>query len=167
MGYGGLESPIYHLLYTISPAAVAAGSQNISMAKQLKPIEGHIAQINAPRFAEDRKMWVIKLKSDRLSRNWQSRLGDCCKLLKGFLTEVLSGRDDSWFLMFRVIAPIAGHKVICLPAFGGVPLQGIFQIGEIIPQHFVHLSLSQRGNLKDFSQVQERVHHPIFSVLTP
>ena len=29
------------------------------MAKQLKPIEGHIAQINAPRFAEDRNMWVM------------------------------------------------------------------------------------------------------------
>jgi hypothetical protein len=29
------------------------------MAKQLKQIEGHIAQINAPRFAEDRKMWVM------------------------------------------------------------------------------------------------------------
>jgi hypothetical protein len=50
------------------------GSQNVYMAKQLKPIEGHIAQINAPRFAEDRNMWVMKLKSDRLSRNWQSRL---------------------------------------------------------------------------------------------
>jgi len=35
------------------------GSQNIRMAKQLKPIEGHIAQINAPRFAEDRNMWVM------------------------------------------------------------------------------------------------------------
>ena len=37
-------------------------SQNIHMAKQLKPIEGHIAQINAPRFAEDRNMWVMMLK---------------------------------------------------------------------------------------------------------
>ena len=45
------------------------GSQNMCMAKQLKPIEDHIAQINAPRFAEDRNMWVVKLKSDRLSRN--------------------------------------------------------------------------------------------------
>jgi hypothetical protein len=35
------------------------GSQNMCMAKQLKPIEGHIAQINAPRFAEDRNMWVM------------------------------------------------------------------------------------------------------------
>jgi hypothetical protein len=35
------------------------GSQNIRMAKQIKPIEGHIAQINAPRFAEDRNMWVM------------------------------------------------------------------------------------------------------------
>ena len=31
------------------------------MAKQLKQIDGHIAQINAPRFAEDRNMWVMKL----------------------------------------------------------------------------------------------------------
>jgi len=38
------------------------GSQNIRMAKQLKPIDGHIAQINAPRFAEDRNMWVMILK---------------------------------------------------------------------------------------------------------
>jgi hypothetical protein len=60
------------------------GSQNIRMAKQLKPIEGHIAQINAPRFAEDRNMWVMKLKSDRLSRNWQSRLGDCLNYLMSF-----------------------------------------------------------------------------------
>jgi len=45
------------------------GSQNIRMAKQLKQIDGHIAQINAPRFAEDRNTWVVKLKSDRLSRN--------------------------------------------------------------------------------------------------
>jgi len=35
------------------------GSQNIRMAKQLKPIEGHIDQVNAPRFAEDRNMWVM------------------------------------------------------------------------------------------------------------
>ena len=42
------------------------GSQNIRMAKQLKPIEGHIAQINAPRFAEDRSMWVMM----RLERGW-------------------------------------------------------------------------------------------------
>ena len=35
------------------------GSQNIRMAKQLKQIDGHIAQINAPRFAEDRNMWVM------------------------------------------------------------------------------------------------------------
>jgi hypothetical protein len=39
------------------------GSQNIRMAKQLKPIEGHIAQINAPRFAEDRNMWVMLVYS--------------------------------------------------------------------------------------------------------
>ena len=32
------------------------------MAKQLKQIEGHIAQINAPRFAEDRNMWVMMVK---------------------------------------------------------------------------------------------------------
>ena len=38
------------------------GSQNMCMAKQLKQIEGHIAQINAPRFAEDRNMWVMMLK---------------------------------------------------------------------------------------------------------
>jgi len=40
------------------------GSQNIRMAKQLKPIEGHIAQINAPRFAEDRNMWVMMVKEN-------------------------------------------------------------------------------------------------------
>jgi hypothetical protein len=60
------------------------GSQNMCMAKQLKQIDGHIAQINSPRFAEDRNMWVMKLKSDRLSRNWQSRLGDCLNYLMSF-----------------------------------------------------------------------------------
>ena len=34
------------------------------MAKQLKPIEGHIAQINAPRFAEDLNMWVMIVKEN-------------------------------------------------------------------------------------------------------
>jgi len=42
------------------------GSQNMCMAKQLKPIEGHIAQINAPRFAEDRNMWVMMVKENAL-----------------------------------------------------------------------------------------------------
>ena len=45
------------------------GSQNIRMAKQLKPIEGHIAQINAPRFAEDRNMWVMMVKENG---KWQA-----------------------------------------------------------------------------------------------
>ena len=45
------------------------GSQNIHMAKQLKQIEGHIAQINSPRFAEDRKMWVMMLKENG---KWQA-----------------------------------------------------------------------------------------------
>ena len=39
------------------------------MAKQLKPIEGHIAQINAPRFAEDRDMWVMMVKENG---KWQA-----------------------------------------------------------------------------------------------
>ena len=39
------------------------------MAKQLKQIEGHIAQINAPRFAEDRKMWVMMVKENG---KWQA-----------------------------------------------------------------------------------------------
>jgi hypothetical protein len=38
-------------------------SQNMCLAKQLKPIEGHIGQINAPRFAEDRNMWVMLVYS--------------------------------------------------------------------------------------------------------
>ena len=45
------------------------GSQNMCMAKQLKPIEGHIAQINAPRFAEDRNMWVMMVKENG---KWQA-----------------------------------------------------------------------------------------------
>ena len=45
------------------------GSQNIRMAKQLKQIDGHIAQINAPRFAEDRKMWVMMVKENG---KWQA-----------------------------------------------------------------------------------------------
>ena len=44
------------------------GSQNIRMAKQLKQIDGHIAQINAPRFAEDRNMWVIFIKDNEKSK---------------------------------------------------------------------------------------------------
>ncbi|NBR46576.1 MAG: hypothetical protein EBT68_05635 [Verrucomicrobia bacterium] len=72
---------------------------------------------------------------------------------KTVLAEVLSGRDDSWFLMFGVIAPIAGHEGIGLPAFGGVPLQGIFQIGEMIPQHFVHHRFPQGGDFDEFPQV--------------
>ena len=44
------------------------GSQNMWLAKQLKPIEGHIAQINAPRSAEDRNMWVMMIKENR---KWQ------------------------------------------------------------------------------------------------
>ena len=39
------------------------------MAKQLKPIEDHIAQINAPRFAEDRNMWVMTVKENA---KWQA-----------------------------------------------------------------------------------------------
>jgi hypothetical protein len=45
------------------------GSQNICMAKQLKQIDGHIAQINAPRFAEDRNMWVMTVKENG---KWQA-----------------------------------------------------------------------------------------------
>ena len=45
------------------------GSQNIRMAKHLKQIDGHIAQINAPRFAEDRKMWVMMVKENG---KWQA-----------------------------------------------------------------------------------------------
>jgi len=45
------------------------GSQNIRMAKQLKPIEGHITQINAPRFAEDRNIWVMIVKENG---KWQA-----------------------------------------------------------------------------------------------
>jgi hypothetical protein len=57
MGRGRSEGA--KLLYPISSADSAAGSQNIRMAKQLKQIDGHIAQINAPRFSEDRNMWVM------------------------------------------------------------------------------------------------------------
>ena len=39
------------------------------MAKQLKQIDGHIAQINAPRFAEDRNMWVMIVKENG---KWQA-----------------------------------------------------------------------------------------------
>ena len=45
------------------------GSQNIRMAKQLKQIDGHIAQINSPRFAEDRNMWVMMVKENG---EWQA-----------------------------------------------------------------------------------------------
>jgi hypothetical protein len=40
------------------------GSQNMCRAKQLKRIEGHIAQINALRFAEDPNMWVMIVKEN-------------------------------------------------------------------------------------------------------
>ena len=39
------------------------------MAKQLKQIEGHIDQINAPRFAEDRNIWVMMVKENG---KWQA-----------------------------------------------------------------------------------------------
>ena len=39
------------------------------LAKQLKPIEGHIAQINAHRFAEDRNIWVMMIKENG---KWQA-----------------------------------------------------------------------------------------------
>ena len=39
------------------------------MAKQLKQIDGHIAHINAPRFAEDRNMWVMTVKENA---KWQA-----------------------------------------------------------------------------------------------
>jgi len=45
------------------------GSQNMCMAKQLKQIDGHIAHINAPRFAEDRNMWVMTVKENA---KWQA-----------------------------------------------------------------------------------------------
>jgi len=64
MGYRELKASYLRSSISYLPGRSAAvGSQNIGMAKQLKPIEGHIAQINAPRFAEDRNMWVMMVYS--------------------------------------------------------------------------------------------------------
>ena len=55
--------------------------------------------------------------------------------------------------MFGVIGEVTGHEGVGLPAFGGVPLQAILQIGEMIPQHFVHLRFPQGGDFDEFPQV--------------
>ena len=70
------------------------------MAKQLKPIEGHIAQINAPRFAEDRNMWVMMVKENG---KWQA------VTLPGSLADVGCGRHDFRSLVFGKVRNIAGH----------------------------------------------------------
>ena len=79
------------------------------MAKQLKPIEGHIAQINAPRFAEDLNMWVMMVKENG---KWPS------VTLQRTLADIGSGKHDFQFLMLGKVRDIAGDKVVCLPAFG-------------------------------------------------
>ena len=76
------------------------GSQNTGMAKQLKQIDGHIAQINAPRFAEDRRMWVMMVKENG---KWQA------VTLPGSLADVGCGRHDFRSLVFGKVRNIAGH----------------------------------------------------------
>ena len=85
------------------------GSQNMCMAKQLKPLDGHIAQINAPRFAEDRNMWVMMVKENG---KWPS------VTLPRTLADIGSGKHDFQFLMLGKVRHISGDKVVCLPAFG-------------------------------------------------
>ena len=114
------------------------------MAKQLKPIEGHIAQINAPRFAEDQNMWVMMVKENG---KWPS------VTLPRTLADIGGGKHDFHFLMLGKVRDISGDKVICLPAFGRVPLQGIFQIGKVFPQHLVHFLISERGNFENLAQI--------------
>jgi len=48
--------------YPVAPSP--RGSHHCGMAKQLKDFDGHIEAIKTPRFAEDRKVWVLMVKEN-------------------------------------------------------------------------------------------------------
>ena len=49
------------------------------MAKNFKEIEGQIEQINEPRFAKDRRLWVLMVKANGSWRAFVSKDGEKIK----------------------------------------------------------------------------------------
>jgi hypothetical protein len=54
----GAEDSLSNVFHILSPSPVGAVEKQY-MGKQLKQIDDQIAQINDPRFGEDRNMWVM------------------------------------------------------------------------------------------------------------